>query len=760
MSPQIGAPVCDSTAAVSHPAQDEAGLRAPVPRPGCVPRTALVNRLRAAGSQVITLLAPAGYGKTTVLAQWAARDERRFAWVTVDKDDPAGLCLQLAAALDRVERVEARVPRRKADDPARALAAAFFSLAEPVVLVVDGIDHLRSKDSADVVAALAGHVPEGSTLVLAGRALPRGPIARLRVSGDLFEVGTGELALSRREVDLLLRGLGVELSQGDLDELAARTEGWPAGLYLATLAAKDEGGSPAGEVAVSGDDRFVADYLSFECLSRLSAKDVRFLTRTAILDELSGPLCDAVLETTGSTRRLESLEQANLFLVPLDRRRSWYRYHREFRDFLRAELERREPNLASTLGRRASAWCEANGDPEGAIAYAHAAGDTDRLARLVGGHALAAWAAGKRELVETWLGWFDESAGLERYPEISVLEAWVHALRGRYVAAERWLAVAESSTAKRSLPDGSRSIEPWLAVIRAAFCLEGAEQMGSDAQAALDTLGPASSWRPTALVLRGAAHLLVGEDDLADAAMAEAAEVAESIGVNPSRIVALAERSILAASGGDDALAAQLATEAQGLVEEHGLEGYSRSAIAFAVSARREVQCGNLEQARLELERARALAPQLSRALPWYAVQTALELARVHLTLLDVAGARSWLADADAILRQRPGLGVLVARHEELGADVARIAKAHEGRASTLTAAELRLLPLLATHLSFREIGETLFVSRNTVKTQAISVYRKLGVSGRSEAIERAAAHGLLDARASVLLQPDFIRTG
>ncbi len=155
--------------------------------------------------------------------------------------------------------------------------------------------------------------------------------------------------------------------------------------------------------------------------------------------------------------------------------------------------------------------------------------------------------------------------------------------------------------------------------------------------------------------------------------------------------------------------------------------------------------CGNLDRARRELALARSLEPQLTRTLPWYSVQAALELAQVHLSILDATGARAWLAAADEIFLRRPELGVLVARRADLGKQVDRVAAAQEGKASTLTAAELRLLPLLATYLSFREIGEHLFVSRNTVKTQAISVYRKLGVSSRSEAIERAGELGLVD---------------
>jgi LuxR family maltose regulon positive regulatory protein len=728
---------------------DSTGLEIPAQRPGSIPRTALVNRLRAtSATPVVTLVAPAGYGKTTVLAQWAERDDRSFAWIVCEEgDDTLRLCVRIASVLGQTglpeDSVVASIRARRSPGPAlRDLGAAFTSLRRPVVLALDGVHNLRSKACADVLAALALDVPKGSTVVLAGRSLPRGPVARLRARGDLYEVGIEELALTRRDVQRLVRGLGVELEREEIDDLGRRAEGWPAGVYLAALALKD--GNP-GMVVPGGDDRFVSDYLEFEVLSRLSANDVGFLIRTSVLDTLSGPLCDAVLDVEGSGRKLQALDRDNLFLVPLDRQRRSYRYHREFREFLRAELERREPHAAAALCRRASAWYEDNDEPEAAIAYAHAAGDVDRLARLVGRDSLAAWAAGKRDAVETWLSWFAETCDFERHPDIAVLEAWAHGLTGRPSASERWLRLAERATLREPLPDGSASIEPWLAVVRATQCRDGVERMQADAELALRELGPASGWRPWALVNRGAAHLLMGEVDLADGAMAEAAEEAESIGFTPSRIVALSERSLLAAARGDEARSAELAVEARTLVEDHGLEGYVRSALAFAVSARREAHRGQLDRARLELERARALTPQLTRALSWYSVQAALELAQVHLSLLDVAGARSWLALADTILLRRPRLGNLVARRAELDEQVERVAAAHEGRASTLTPAELRLLPLLTTYLSFREIGEHLFVSRNTVKTQAISVYRKLGVSSRSEAIVRAGQLGLVD---------------
>ena len=588
------------------------------------------------------MVAPAGYGKTTVLAQWAERDDRPFAWVSCDaEDDVRRLCMRIASALDRSGSLEGPVlasirGRRSPAVALRELVAAFVSLRHPVVLALDGAHLIRKKGCADVVASLALHVPDGSTVALAGRALPRGPIARLRAGGGVFEVGSEELALTRRETERLVRGLGVELEAEELDELTERAEGWPTGVYLAALALKDGG---AGASMPGGDDRFVTDYLDFELLTRLGANDVRFLTRTSVLDSMCGPLCDTVLESEGSGRKLETLDKANLFLVPLDHRRWSYRYHREFRDFLRAELERREPAIVPVLCRRASVWCEEHGEPEAAIAYAHAAGDIDRLASLVGRHTLAAWAAGKRETVDRWLGWFDESCDLERHPEIAVLEAWAHGVAGRPSLSERWLALAERATLREPLPDGSASIEPWLAVVRAMHCAGGVPQMQADAELALRELGPASGWRPAALVLRGAAHLLLGEDDAADAAMADAAEEAESIGVLPSRIVAISERSLLAAARGDDANAGALAREARALVEEHGLEAHVRCALAFAVSARREAQLGSLDRAKRELALARSLEPQLIRTLPWYSVQAALELAQVHLSILDAAGA-------------------------------------------------------------------------------------------------------------------------
>ena len=332
---------------------DEARLVAPVARPGSVSRTPLVNHLRVSRSRsVVTLLAPAGYGKTTLLSQWAGRDDRPFAWVLLEEDenDPVILLRYVAAALSRIVPIDSSVfdplpvRARSARQTIRRLASALPSITQPFVLVLDDVHRLRSRECARAVTVLAEHVPEGSTLVLAGRTLPRIPIARLRVEGRLFELGARELAMSRREADLLLRSLGIELSPSELTEVNDRMEGWSAGLYLAAVPSSGPTGRPEAMTLSAAADRSTADYFDLEHLSGLGPREVAFLTRTSVLDRMCGPLCDAVLESKGAARQLESTERSNLFLVPLDRERAWYRYHTQFRAFLRGELDRPSPS--------------------------------------------------------------------------------------------------------------------------------------------------------------------------------------------------------------------------------------------------------------------------------------------------------------------------------------------------------------------------------------------------------------------------------
>ena len=725
----------------------ESKLRPPPGQPESVPRTALVNRLRAAGAfPIVLVVAPAGYGKTTLLSQWAARDARPFAWVSIDErdNDPYVLLKHVAAALDRIEPLGAHVteaferPERPVWDAiVPRLSAELSSRAWPFVIVLDGADALVSNDSTEAIGILIENIPPGSMIALTGRTLPRVPIAALRVAEPLLEIGPYELALSRREAEILLRASGVELDETELAELLRRTEGWAAGLRLA-FASENLVGS------LHGDNRHIADYLRSEYLSRLDPRVLRFLQRTSVLERMCAPLCNAVLSSRGSAAELEEIDRANLFLVQLDQHRGWYRYHHLLRDLLQRELEEQEPDLVPVLHRRAAAWYEAHLDPESALFHAHAAGDIDDEARILGSIAQQVHDSGRAAVVEGWLDLFDVDERLDRHPAVAIQGSSILAARGHAEEADRWLHAAERGVASRRR--GVAAVRPRIAVMRAALCADGATQMQADAEAAVARLASDDPWRPVALLVRGAAAMLLGAFERADAVLAEAVERATTIGSTETRAIALGERSMLAAAREDVRTADALAEEAQRVVEEGALADYPTSALALAASARSRLKHGQWDHARRLLTTATRLTPHLTYALPWLAVQARIELADAYVTLRDREAGEHMLEEARGILAVRPDLGVLSEAVAQLELELTAMPEARAGGSSGLTQAELRLLPHLSTHLSFREIGERLHVSRNTIKTQAISVYRKFGVSSRSEAVDVAEDLGLVEA--------------
>jgi LuxR family maltose regulon positive regulatory protein len=726
----------------------ESKLRPPPVRAESVLRTALVNRLRATGAfPIVLVIAPAGYGKTTLLSQWAARDARPFAWVSVDErdNDPYVLLKHVAAALDRIEPLGAHVTEafERSEwpvwDAIVPRLSAELSSRSPFVIVLDGADALVATDSSEAIGILIENIPPGSMIALTGRALPRMPVATLRVAEPLLEIGPYELALSRREAEILLRSSGVELDETELAGLLRRTEGWAAGLRLAALATLEDGVSrPAG------DDNYIADYLGSEYLSRLEPRVLRFLRRTSVLERMCAPLCNAVLSARGSAGELEEIERANLFLVPLDHHRGWCRYHHLFRDVLQRELAEQEPDLVPVLHRRAAAWYEAHLDPESALFHAHAAGDIDDEARILGSIAQQVHDSGRAAVVEDWLDLFDVDERLDRHPAVAIQGSSILAARGHAEEADRWLHAAERGVASRRR--GVAAVRPRIAVMRAALCADGATQMQADAEAAVARLASDDPWRPAALLVRGAAAMLFRDLERADAVLTEAVERATTIGSTETRAIALGERSMLAAAREDVRTADALAEEAQRVVEEGALADYPTSALALAASARSRLRHGQWDHARRLLTTATRLTPHLTYALPWLAVQARTELADAYVTLRDREAARQMLEEVRGLLVVRPDLGVLGESVAQLELELAAMPEARAGAGSGLTPAELRLLPHLSTHLSFREIGERLHVSRNTIKTQAISVYRKLGVSSRSEAVAFAEDIGLVEA--------------
>ena len=355
-------------------------------------RPVLANVVAELRPSLAAVSAPAGYGKTTLMVEWARQDPRPSAWVSLDRvdNDPLSLLGLVATALDAVNPVDPVLVSDLASPGVSVMGrvvprlAAWMLTTEPFLLLLDDLHEIDDQECRDVLTLLVDHLPPGFTVAAASRAEVWLGLARRRTHGQLLEIGASQLAFDSPQAAQLLGAAGVTLAPDVVDEFRQRTEGWPAGLYLGALALRDAHDRSKALEMFAGDDRFVADYLRSEILDR-AQRDVRlFLTRTAVLDEMCGSLCDATLGSTGSADMLASIEQSNLFLVPLDRRREWYRYHGLFRDLLRADLMRADPDLVPELHRRASGWYESNGELERAMEHAQASGDSERAARLFG----------------------------------------------------------------------------------------------------------------------------------------------------------------------------------------------------------------------------------------------------------------------------------------------------------------------------------------------------------------------------------------
>lgn len=730
-------------------ALSEPKFHPPGARPGIVVRTALLQRLATAQAPVITVTAPPGYGKTALMAQWADRLGPRMAWLSCDDadNDPVVLLSALAIALDRIGPVDPAIfPALASSGASVAMVPRFVSavasMQPPVTVLLDQVEAVTNRQCLNAVAEFALRLPPGWQLALASRTAAPLPTARLRAQGGLFEITADDLAMGPQEACQLLRGAGAEADEASLAELLQRTEGWPAGLYIAALAMKSGKRQSAVGFTITGDDIFMGDYLRSELLDQISGAEVAFLTRTSVLDRMCGPLCDAILGKTGSEALLEQLEARNLLVVPLDRRREWYRYHYLLRELLRAELQRREPGLVQDLHFRAAMWFEANAMPEAAIEHAHAAGDYDRVARLILELEQPVWASGRIETVRRWNEWLRDVTAAEHYGAVAANGALTFALLGQMGEAERWVAAAERASPVGILPDGSTT-QGMLAYLRACLCRDGVAEMRHDARMAWDGLSPAHPFRATALYTEGLSYLLEDEPDRADPIFARALDVSVHVGAPPLTGLILAQRCAVAAQRKSWSEVSSLAQDAITIVQAGRFDDYWTSALVYAWAARAMLHQGNSSQGRFYLGRASRLRPLLTYMLPVVSVQALLEMTRCYIRLGDRAGAAAVLTQAHGILQQRPNLGILPAQADRLQARLATV-EARAAGPSALTAAELRLLPLLSTHLPVSEIAAELFLSPHTVKSQMKSIYRKLGATTRTQAVTRSRELGLL----------------
>ena len=732
-----------------------AKLRRPAARPGTIPRFPLVRRLAAEGSPpIVSVVAPSGYGKTTLLAQWAEHEDQAFAWVSVDErdNDPKVLLSYVAEALNAVQPLDGLVFEALASPTSSVsstvvprLSSAFSSLTVPVVLVLDDVHLLHNRECRDALSVLADHVPPGSRLALTGREAPPLRVARLRAEGRILEIGSADLALNQADAAALLRAADVTLDDREVAVLHQRTEGWAAGLYLAALFLLEGGSLDDAGTSFGGDDQLVSQYMESEFLGRISARHREFLTRTAVLGRMSQALCEAVLAMPGSDTTLAELARSNLLLVPLDRDGQWYRYHHLFRDMLLAELERREPGLLPVLRRRAAAWCLSNHLPEEALEYAMAADDVRTAANLVGTLAVPARRGGRITTLLRWLRWLEERGAINEHPMVMVLAALIYAWLGRPDEAERWIDAVDCWQDGNTVRPGDAAVRAWAALDQAFMCRRGIARMLADADQASRAFTTAGIATGAPALLQGIARILSGDLPGSEAILTDAVRLGQETSTRDIAAAALAERSLTAMSRGDWSRADELAAQAQTMLRLAGAEESYFAPLVCAAQARAAIHRGDVRTTKQQLVSAQRARRLLTYAVPHVAVQARIELARVHLDLDDTAAARTLMQEINEILERRPELGTLVGEARELRDRLPAERGPATPGVSSLTTAEMPVLPMLATHLSYPEIAAELSVSRNTIKSQAYSIFRKLGASTRSEAVIRSRELELLD---------------
>jgi LuxR family maltose regulon positive regulatory protein len=693
----------------------------PVFGPELVARSRLVRRLMdARDAPLAVLAAPAGYGKTTTLLDWAQHDQRPFAWVALGPDDnePRRLHASIARSMEAVRR-----------------------RGGPFVLVIDDVHVVRSRAATAALRALVAQPPAGAQVVLASRGAPSLRLGRLRAHRGVLELTTRDFVMTHGEAASLLERAGLRFDGADLDAIVQRTEGWPAGLYLAALSLADEPDPSAAIARFGGDDRDVADYLADTVLAELPDGVVAFLMRTSVLDKLSGPLCDAVLGETATAATLRDLARSNVLLESLDRTDSWYRYHGLFAQMLRAELRRRDPELEPQLRRRAAHWHAEHDDVDAAIRQAVAAADVDLAGELLWRNALHYTAHGRHAAVTRWLSAFTDETIAGSAP-LALAAANACLARGERDLAQHWTGAA--ARALRSGRPEAAALEGGIATMRAGIAADGIAGMRTDAARARAVEPDDSPWRAVGCLLEGTASQLLGRRERAEVLLREGAR--RGLVAAPSvNALCLAQLAVLAFEAGERQDAIELAARARTQVDRSRLGDMPTLALVLAVSALGRSQVGQHEAARADAGAATRLLAMLDDFAPWYLAEVRVALARTMLALSDVGAARTLLDDAARALRATPDAPMLVAWLDDARTQVDAYAASAGADPASLTVAELRILRLLPTHLSFREMGKRLYVSPNTVKTQAQAVYRKLNASSRSQAVARGAELGLLD---------------
>jgi LuxR family transcriptional regulator, maltose regulon positive regulatory protein len=681
-----------------------------------VRRRTLVERLRTAtGAMLAVIVAPPGYGKSALIAEWAESDDRRFAWLGTEASDAA-------------------------DAAARRVTAVLESLddAEPAVLVVDDAHRLSADVLQQTVTELWKRLPANSLVAVAARTEPDLPLGRLRAHRALVEIRMRDLAMVPAEAAVLLRRAGLELEFAGVQRLVCRTEGWPAALYLAALSHAECNDDSKGPPSFRGDDHLFAQYVRDELLDGLPRASLTFLRRASVLDELSGEACDAVLGQRRSALRIRQLAEISLLLEPVDPAHERYRWHPLLRELMDAELRHREPELVPSLHAAASTWHADHGDIGGAIEHAVAAQDVSRVGELLWGELASYISEDGVAQVQRWLTSFTPEA-IAQSRELTMCAACAALIGGDAGSARRWIRELDSGSAASHT---SGLDNPALMLIEAMTADGGLARLGTAAEQVRGTLPPNSRWWAACVWLEGvAAHLAASDRAAAASRLEQAAELAGRE-FAPIGVLATTQRAMIAMEADDWELASELTDETTATVTACR-PPLPVEVLARAAAAAARAHEGRADEAKRDVQRVTVALAELDHTPAWFGAQIRLLLAHASLYLADVSGARGLLAQASRYAR-RAGTSTFEQWFDSAWSHLDTIAETSLAGPSALTIAELRVLRFLPSCRPFREIAAQLGVSANTVKTQAHAIYRKLGAGSRSEAVQLARDAGLL----------------
>lgn len=725
----------------------ESKTTAPVFNPAFVRRTELIETLRAGDSRLITVTAPAGYGKSSLLAEWWQAEDRATGWLTlrVEDDDPAALVRLLAHACERFATTADSVFSQIATTSdgvlshmAPALALALSRCEQPFALFIDDVHVVERPECFDVLEVVLTGVPSGSQVVLASRHHPT-RLARGRVATSAADVGAADLRIDLAGAVRIAEEAGAHVEPETLQDWIERCDGWAAGLHMCALLSK------RGPFASSGD-AVLADYLYHECVRDLPEDTRQFLLRTSILDAHIPELCDAVLARADSAQVLRDLESRQLFITA-DRGHRSYRLHPLFREYLQGALESEQASSVPDLHRRASGWFAERGQLPAAIDHAIAAADFPTATMLVTAAALPAYEAGQSATLGRWVRAIGDT-NLLLNPSAVVVMTWFAVLAGTDDDAFKW------GTLLNRIPDDAEAVGVTVAsakaMIRAILMEDGIEAALADAELAIELEPLDSPWRDPAVQILGSTLLHAGHEERATKVLTEAIHLAGAHGNPASVVICEAELALVAIERGAWKTAEQHVERALETISTGGIDGYVMVAYAHAAAACVDLTAGRRTTGLRHLAMAMSERERCGRSVPLLGIPTRLLLVRAQLGLGDGEAAEMLLAEIEDMLPRGLHHGALDHRVERARERVrAHLATAdRRSRSIALTAAERRLLPLLQTHLTRVEIAQRLHVSRNTVSTQLGSIFRKLGASTRSEVVERAYELELLRAPA------------